>query len=81
MEDKLIKEIKDDVAYIWINRPDKKNALDFDVWFGIPDLIEEIVEKEEARCILLAGKGDAFSAGIDITVSYTHLTLPTTPYV
>ena len=32
MEDKLIKEIKDDVAYIWINRPDKKNALDFDVW-------------------------------------------------
>ena len=43
-----------------INRPDKKNALDFDVWFGIPDLIEEIVEKEEARCILLAGKGDAF---------------------
>ena len=35
MEDKLIKEIKDDVAYIWINRPDKKNALDFDVWFGL----------------------------------------------
>ena len=75
MEDKLIKEIKDDVAYIWINRPDKKNALDFDVWFGIPDLIEEIVEKEEARCILLAGKGDAFSAGIDITVLMQDLSL------
>ena len=29
MVDKLIKEIKNDVAYIWINRPDKKNALDF----------------------------------------------------
>ena len=39
MEDKLIKEIKDDDAYIWINRPDKKNALDFDVWFGIMFLL------------------------------------------
>ena len=40
MDDKLIKEIKNDVAYIWINRPDKKNALDFDVWYGIPNLID-----------------------------------------
>ena len=52
--------VTNNIATICLNRPDKKNALDFDVWFGIPDLIEEIVEKEEARCILLAGKGDAF---------------------
>ena len=42
MDDKLIKEIKGNVAYIWINRPDKKNALDSDVWFGLPKIIEEI---------------------------------------
>ena len=35
MEQKLIKEISNEVAYIWINRPEKKNAMDFDVWFGI----------------------------------------------
>ena len=75
MVDKLIKEIKNDVAYIWINRPDKKNALDFDVWFGIPDLIDEIVEKDEAKCILLLGKGDSFSAGIDITVLMQDMNL------
>ena len=34
MNDKLITEIKGNVAYIWINRPNKKNALDSDVWFG-----------------------------------------------
>ena len=39
MDDKLIKEIKDNIAYIWINRPDKKNALDSDVWFGLPKII------------------------------------------
>ena len=32
MEQKLIKEISNEVAYIWINRPEKKNAMDFDVW-------------------------------------------------
>ena len=42
---KLIKEITNEVAYIWINRPEKKNAMDFDVWFGIPDLVKEINEK------------------------------------
>ena len=63
MDDKLIKEINGNVAYIWINRPDKKNALDSDVWFGLPKIIEEINNSDEANCI--------------VTVSYTHLTLPT----
>ena len=42
MEDKLLKEIKNNVGYVWINRPDKKNALDADVWFGLPGVIEEL---------------------------------------
>lgn len=75
MEEKLIKEINNEVAYIWINRPDKKNAMDFDVWFGIPDLINEINENEEAKCILLLGKGDSFSAGIDIATFMGDMSL------
>ena len=68
MDDKLIKEIKDNIAYIWINRPDKKNALDSDVWFGLPKIIKEINDNDEASCIVISGKGDSFSAGIDITM-------------
>ncbi len=75
MEQKLIKEIKNEVAYIWINRPDKKNAMDFDVWFGIPNLINEINENKEAKCILLLGKGDSFSAGIDIATFMGDMSL------
>ena len=41
MDDKLIKEIKGNVAYIWINRPDKKNALDSDVWLGYQKLLKK----------------------------------------
>ena len=60
MDDKLIKEIKGNVAYIWINRPDKKNALDSDVWFGLPKVIEEINDKDEASCLLYLVKEIAF---------------------
>ena len=75
MEDKLIKEIKNNVAYIWLNRPDKKNALDADVWFNLPSVIDEINENKEANCIVLAGKGDSFSAGIDITMFMSGMNL------
>ena len=68
MEDKLLKEIKNNVGYVWINRPDKKNALDADVWFGLPEIINELDSDDEVRCIVIAGKGDSFSAGIDITM-------------
>ena len=68
MEDKLLKEIKNNVGYVWINRPDKKNALDADVWFGLPEIINELDSDDEVRCIVVAGKGDSFSAGIDITM-------------
>ncbi len=68
MEDKLLKEIKNNVGYVWINRPDKKNALDADVWFGLPEIINELDSDDKVRCIVIAGKGDSFSAGIDITM-------------
>ena len=68
MEEKLIKEIKNHVGYVWINRPDKKNALDADIWFGLPDIIDELDNDDEVHCIVIAGKGDSFSAGIDITM-------------
>ena len=75
MDDKLIKEINGNVAYIWINRPDKKNALDSDVWFGLPKIIEEINNSDEANCIVISGKGDSFSAGIDITMFMSDMNL------
>jgi len=70
-----MKEIHNEVAYIWLNRPEKKNAMDFDIWFGIPDLIKEINDNEEAKCILLLGKGDSFSAGIDIATFMGDMSL------
>ena len=64
MEDKLLKEIKNNVGYVWINRPDKKNALDADVWFGLPEVINELYCDDEVRCIVIAGKEIHFLLGL-----------------
>ncbi len=68
MEDKLIKEVKNNVGYVWLNRTEKKNALDADLWFGLQKLVKELDDDESVRCIVIAGKGDSFSAGIDISM-------------
>ena len=53
---------------IWLNRPEKKNALNDELWFGLPELVNELDDNEDVRVIILAAKGDTFSAGIDINL-------------
>lgn len=56
------------VATVWFNRPEKLNALSADMWSDLPDAIEELDRSEEIRVIVLAGRGSAFTVGIDITM-------------
>ena len=68
MDKKIFSEITENVGLIWFNRPEKKNALNDELWFGLPELIKELDNNEEVRVILIAAKGDTFSAGIDINL-------------
>ena len=54
------------VATLWLNRPDKLNALSADMWEDIPGAVEALGEDTEVRVIVVAGKGDAFTVGIDV---------------
>ena len=60
--------LKDKIGIVWLNRPEKKNALNDELWFGLPELVKELDESDEVRVILIAAKGDTFSAGIDINL-------------
>jgi methylglutaconyl-CoA hydratase len=53
------------VATITLNRPDKRNAISFDL---IDDLLRafEEVEKSDAMVLILTGAGKAFSSGMDL---------------
>ncbi len=56
------------VGTLWLNRPDKLNALSDDMWRDIPAAVSELDGDDEVRVIVLAGRGRAFTVGIDVAL-------------
>lgn len=54
------------VGTVWLNRPEKLNALSEDMWSGIPTAVKELNSDSEVRVIVLAGRGKSFTVGIDL---------------
>jgi enoyl-CoA hydratase len=54
------------IGSIWLNRPDKLNALSADMWDDIPSAVTELDEDDAVRVIILAGRGRSFTVGIDV---------------
>ncbi|MBI1210857.1 MAG: enoyl-CoA hydratase [Alphaproteobacteria bacterium] len=68
MTSKLIAEIRDSAGYLILNAPDRRNALSYDMWAGIPPIIEGFAQEPKVRVVVLTGQGtSAFSAGADIS--------------
>jgi enoyl-CoA hydratase len=59
------------VATLWLNRPEKLNAMSSDIWEDIPSAMAEIETDDSARVVVLAGRGKAFSVGIDVALLAT----------
>ncbi|MFA8300971.1 MAG: enoyl-CoA hydratase-related protein [Hyphomicrobiales bacterium] len=62
----IIFESNDDIGIIWLNRPDKRNALNEQM---ISEIIEVLTHKEYLdglKVLLLRGKGSVFCAGADL---------------
>lgn len=59
------------VATLWLNRPEKRNALSEDMWTDIPDAMRHLDADDRVRVVVLAGRGSAFSVGIDIAMLAT----------
>jgi enoyl-CoA hydratase/carnithine racemase len=60
-------EIRDGVALISLNRPEKLNAINEDVLTGLRAAAARLREDASAGAAVLHGRGRAFSAGGDIT--------------
>ena len=54
------------IGLIWLNRPEKKNALSADMWAALPTAAASLSEDPEIRVIVVAARGPAFSVGIDL---------------
>lgn len=64
-------ERDDHVATLWINRPDKLNAMSEDIWIDIPHAVAALDDDDDVRVIILAGRGEAFTVGIDVNLLAT----------
>ena len=64
--DKVTLEIKEKIAYITINRPEKRNALNEEVRSDLYETLKHIDSRDDIRVAIITGAGDAFVAGADI---------------
>jgi enoyl-CoA hydratase/carnithine racemase len=56
----------DGVATVTFDRPEKLNALTFDVYADLRDLLTELPHREDVRVLVLAGTGRGFCSGGDV---------------
>ncbi len=59
-------EVADHVGWLWLNRPEKRNALSADMWVDIPVAMGELGSDPDVRAVVVAGRGEAFTVGIDL---------------
>jgi enoyl-CoA hydratase len=59
-------ERKGAVGTLWLDRPDKRNAMNAPMWTAFPEAIASLTEDGEVRAIVLAGKGKSFCVGLDL---------------
>jgi len=66
-DDVVLHDVRDDVAYITINRPDRRNAISPDVVTGISSALSSVETDGAVRVVVLSGAGEkAFCAGGDL---------------
>lgn len=69
MQQDLIYEIKDEIGFITLNRPQARNALTFEMYGQIADILEGAPTDGSVKAFIITGAGDkAFAAGTDISL-------------
>jgi enoyl-CoA hydratase len=67
MSDTVLLAVTDEIALLTLNRPDKLNAINYEMVDRLMALLDEIEVMADVRAVILTGAGDrAFSAGADI---------------
>src|SRR2546427_12873050 len=54
------------IAWLTINRPEKKNALSIALLTELASLLRSLAENDKIRCIVTKGGGDSYSSGRDL---------------
>ena len=66
MTETLLREMRDGLLILTMNRPERRNAMNPDLTAALRDATAEAAEDPAVRAVLLTGAGDAFCVGGDV---------------
>ncbi|HOO71233.1 MAG TPA: crotonase/enoyl-CoA hydratase family protein [Spirochaetota bacterium] len=59
-------EKKPPLAWVYLNRPDKFNAMNLPAWKESVPIFDDLDKDNDIKVIIISGRGKCFSAGIDL---------------
>ena len=63
----ILHSVSRGVATVTLNRPEQRNAISYDMWRQLADIVIDLQARDDVRCVVFRGAGGkAFSAGADI---------------
>ena len=71
-------EVKDKVATLWLNRPEKKNCINWAMLNEMADAINKAEEDDAVLALVVRGRGNTFCAGADLDMldaDFLHTTV------
>ena len=72
----LVFEIERDahVATLWLNNPERRNAMGPAFWDELPQVMHELDTDEQVRAVVVAARGPCFTVGLDLKAMMGSLT-------
>jgi enoyl-CoA hydratase/carnithine racemase len=62
----VLLDVRDHVATITLNRPERRNAWTFELALELSDALEHCDADDDVRAVIVTGAGDRFSVGADL---------------
>lgn len=69
----VLVEKENSIAWVYLNRPEKKNAMNPKLCFEMVDVLAQLDVDPECKVVVLTGKGESFTAGMDLREFFRDL--------
>ena len=66
MSETILYEVAEGIATITLNRPEKRNALNWEAYEALEAAFRRAVRDADARCVIVTGADPAFCSGDDV---------------
>ena len=66
IENRVLLTVENQIALVRLNRPDKHNALDLDLFRAIAEMQKKLARERSVRAVVLSGSGVDFCTGLDV---------------